>query len=184
MAKPTPDQSNTPIAISMYEYYAMAIHSLLARAPWEIERQISQYHRNFLAEQRCLALSILLLVSEDQVPDSALTMSLPKVRDQTRTSMNRAVFLRALEHQFRASPHAHKFASATFEKMSSYVTASRFAEQHREDPLEAMAQTLARRIPPRDAAEHDLYVERVGKILTYVEGISAFLAKKYEIIKI
>lgn len=185
MAKPAPNQSNSaPVAISMYEYYTMAIHSLLSRSPWELERPISQYHRTFLAEQRCLALSIMLLVSEDRVPDSALTMALPKVRDQTRTSMNRAVFLRALEHQFRSSPHAHAFAQATYEKMNSYIQASRFADAQHADPLEAMAETLMRRIPPRSKEEHDQIVDRVGKILSYVEGIATFVSKKYRITRI
>lgn len=185
MAKPASNQSDSaPIAISMYEYYAMAIHSLLSRSPWELERPISQYHRNFLAEQRCLALSILLLVSEDHVPDSALGAALPKVREQTRTSMNRAVFLRALEHHFRSSPHAHQFAQATYEKMNSYIQASRFAETQRQDPLAAMADTLQRRIPPRSGDERQLIIERIDKILGYVEGIAKFLAQKYHITRL
>ena len=184
MAQSAQQQSDDAIAISMYEYYTMAIHSLLARSPWEIERQISQYHRNFLAEQRCLALSILLLMSEEYVPESALAGALPKAREQTRGSLNRAVFLRALEHQFRTSPHAKAFAQATFEKMGSYVQASRSADEQKSDPLIAMTETLSRRVPPKDAQERQLYEERIGKILAYVEGIVGFLAKKYDVVAI
>ena len=175
------EHSSQQIPISMYEYYTMAIHSLLSRSPWELERQISSYHRNFLAEQRCLALSILILISEEHVPESALAGALPKAREQTRTSMNRAVFLRALEHQFRTSPHAQAFAHATFEKMGSYVEASRRADIEKSDPLVAMSEMLCKRIPPRSEEERALYQERVGKILTYVEGITGFLIKKYDI---
>ena len=76
------------INITLYEFYAMGINSLLQKAPWEREAQISSYRESFLYEQRLLGLTILYLLGEDFVPDSVLKTMPAKYGDQVRDSVN------------------------------------------------------------------------------------------------
>jgi len=86
-----PEDEAVKSPISLYEFYAIAIERLVEKAPWELERAVSKYHESFLTEQRCLGLSILLLLGEEQVPKKLL-QGVPKFEAQTRTSVNQAVF--------------------------------------------------------------------------------------------
>jgi hypothetical protein len=84
-------------SISLYEFYAIGIERLIEKAPWELERAVSAYHESFLVEQRCLGLSILLLLGEDHVPAQTIRdQAMPGFEDQTRASVNQAVFLRGM----------------------------------------------------------------------------------------
>ncbi len=169
------------LPISLYEFYAIAIERLLEKAPWELERAVSPYHESFLVEQRCLGLSILLLLGEGHVPKQAVR-TMPGFEEQTRMSVNQAVFLRALRHYFEAKRLSHTRADLALERMQSYLHDSRVASTKGQNPLEAMLQTVIKRVPPQDKAQREQYVARVGKIYDYTEGLVAkALLKRYKI---
>jgi len=173
------DQNRT--GISLYEFYAIGIERLLVRAPWELERAVSAYHESFLTEQRCLGLAILLLLGEEHVSQAAVS-TLPGFEDQVRSSVNQAVFLRALKHYFEAHQLNPVRADMVLERMQSYLKDSRDADKNDADPLEAMYKTLSKRVPPQDEAQQTLYATRVGKIYDYVEGlVEKSLLKRYEV---
>ena len=167
--------------ISLYEFYALCIERLLQRAPWELERAVSDYHESFLTEQRCLGLSILLLLGEDHVPINAED-SVPGYEDQTRASVNQATFLRALKHYFQESKLNPVRADMVLERMQSYVQDSRTAEDRNQSPLEAMLDTMCRRVPPQSEAQRQQYETRVQKIYEYIEGlVENVILSRYEI---
>jgi len=169
-------------AISLYEFYAIAIERLLEKAPWELERAVSAYHESFLTEQRCLGLAILMLLGEDHVPEASIK-GMPGFEHQTRISVNQAVFLRALRHYFEAKQLNRVRADMVLERMQSYLNDSRTAGQGDEiSPLDAMLQTVIRRVPPQDNAQREQYTVRVGKIYDYIEGlVQKGLLKRYVI---
>ncbi|HUB93871.1 MAG TPA: hypothetical protein VMB52_05200 [Verrucomicrobiae bacterium] len=167
-------------AISLYEFYALGIERLIVKAPWELERAVSAYHESFLTEQRCLGLSILLLLGENQVPTDAV-QSMPGYETQARFSVNQAVFRRALKRYFESRSLNPVRADMVIERMGSYITDSREAEQDQGDPLEAMFNTLARRVPPLNDEQSEGYAKRVEKIFDYVSGLVEVLLKRYEI---
>jgi len=104
--------------ISLYEFYAIGIERLLEHAPWELERVVSKYHESFLVEQRCLGLAILLLLGEEQVPQEHIKdQAMPGFEDQTRASVNQAVFLRALKHYFKTKNLNQVRADMALERM-------------------------------------------------------------------
>jgi hypothetical protein len=183
---PAPDVPDTPddlpeekVSISLYEFYALGIERLVVKAPWELERSVSVYHERFLTEQRCLGLAILLLLGENEIPNSAV-QSMPGFEDQARFSVNQAVFRRALKHYFESSRLNPVRADMVIERMGTYIADSRGAEQAGNDPLEAMYNTLAKRVPPRDENEAEQYATRVEKIYNYVSGlVEGNLLKRY-----
>jgi len=157
-------------AISLYEFYVIGIDHLIEKAPWELVQAVSAYHGNFLTEQRCIGLSILLLMGEEHVPASAAE-SMPKYEQQVRASVNQATFLRALKHYFVGHHIEESRASLVLERMQSYLTESRTAEAQNLDPLQAMAAVLTRRVPPKNPEQEELYIERVEKIFRYLEKL-------------
>ncbi len=172
---------NARTGISLYEFYALGIERLLVKAPWELERAVSAYHESFLTEQRCLGLAILLLLGEDHVPKKAAE-SMPGFEDQARSSVNQAVFLRALKHYFQSTGLNPTRADMVLERMQSYLTDSREAEGSHEDPLEAMLETMCKRVPPKDEDQKEQYAVRVGKIYDYIEVlVEKSLLKRYEV---
>lgn len=169
-------------SISLYEFYALGIERLIVKAPWELERSVSVYHERFLTEQRCMALAILLLLGENHIPQEAV-QSMPGFENQARFSVNQAVFRRALKHYFESSKLNPIRADMVIERMGSYITDSREAEQNQGDPLEAMFGTLVKRVPPRTENEAEQYATRVEKIFDYVSGlVEGSLLKRYEIV--
>ena len=169
------------VGISLYEFYAIGFERLLKHAPWELERAVSVYHESFLTEQRCLGLAILLLLGEDHVPREAVE-SMPGFEDQTRASVNQAVFRRALKHYFQAAQLNPVRADMVLDRMQSYVTDSRAANNRQESPLSAMLDIMSRRVPPRSEEQHALYATRVEKIYDYIDGlVEGSLLKRYEI---
>ena len=167
--------------ISLYEFYALGIERLLLKAPWELERSVSAYHESFLTEQRCLGLTMLLLLGEEQVSHDSV-QSMPGYEDQARFSVNQAVFRRALKRYFESNNLNPVRADMVIERMGSYITASREASQSDADPLEAMFGTLTKRVPPRDEDQAEQYAERVEKIYDYVSGLVEALRKRYEVV--
>jgi hypothetical protein len=175
------DMPEEKAQISLFEFYALGIERLILKAPWELERSVSAYHERFLTEQRCLALSILLLLGENLVPLNAV-QSMPGFEDQARFSVNQAKFRRALKHYFESSKLNPVRADMVIERMGTYIADSRNAELTDSDPLEAMFATLLKRVPPRDEAEADQYAARVEKIYEYVSGlVDRGLLRRYEI---
>lgn len=176
------DEAKT--GISLYEFYAIGIERLIEKAPWELERAVSAYHESFLTEQRCLGLSILLLLGENQVPDQVLrSQAVPGFEDQTRATVNQAVFLRALRHYFAAKQLNAVRADMVLERMQSYLHDSREASEQGRNPLEAMLATVVKRVPPQDEAQREQYAVRVEKIYDYIEGlVSKALLKRYEVV--
>jgi hypothetical protein len=166
--------------ISLYEFYALGIERLIMKAPWELERVVSAYHESFLTEQRCLSLAILLLLGENHVPSDAV-QSMPGYENQARFSVNQAVFRRALKHYFESKRLNPVRADMVIERMGSYITGSREAEQDDSDPLGAMYDTLARRVPPLTDEQSDHYAKRVEKIFTYVSGLVEAVLGRYDI---
>ena len=150
------------------------------KAPWELERAVSAYHESFLTEQRCMGLAILLLLGESHVPGDAV-QSMPGYEKQARFSVNQAVFRRALKHYFEAKKLNPVRADMVIERMGSYIADSREAEQSDKDPLEAMYNTLVKRVPPREEDQAEQYAKRVEKIYDYVSGLVKALLKRYEI---
>lgn len=167
--------------ISLYEFYAIGIERLVEKAPWELERAVSAYHESFLTEQRCLGLAILVLLGEDHV-QAGSDKTLPGFESQARSSVNQAVFLRALKHYFTAKHLNATRADMVLERMQSYLKDSRDAETEHRDPLEAMYLTLAKRVPPKNETQEEQYSTRVTKIYDYVSGlVEQGLLKRYEI---
>lgn len=167
--------------ISLYEFYAIGITNLLAKAPWELVRAVSEYHGNFLTEQRCIGLSILLLLGENQVPED-VAESMPKYQEQVRASVSQATFLRALKHYFEQHGIETRRADMVLERMHSYLTDSRQADKEQRDPLEAMVAILTRRVPPKDDRQRELYMQRIEKIFEYIETlVEDNLLKRYTI---
>jgi hypothetical protein len=167
--------------ISLYEFYAIGIERLIDHAPWELERAVSAYHESFLTEQRCLGLAILLLLGEEHVPDTAVS-SLPGFEAQARASVNQAVFLRALKHYFQSNRLNPVRAEMVLERMQSYLTDSREANKNKRSPLDAMCQTMSKRVPPRDENQAEQYQTRVNKIYDYIEGlVEKSLLKRFEV---
>lgn len=160
----------TKTSISLYEFYAIGINHLLAKAPWELVRAVSEYHGNFLTEQRCLSLSILLLLGENHVPLAAL-QSMPKYEEQVRVSVSQATFLRALRRHFEQHGIEPGRAELVLERMHSYLADSRKADKEQKDPLDAMGVILLRRVPPKNDKQHQLYVSRVDSIYEYIEKL-------------
>ena len=181
MAEAKNQANGDRVGISLYEFYAIGIERLLLRAPWELERAVSAYHESFLTEQRCLGLAILLLLGEEHVSSAAVN-TLPGFENQVRSSVNQAVFLRALKQYFQAHKLNPVRAEMVLERMQSYLVDSREAEKNNSDPLEAMYITLAKRVPPKDDTQQELYAKRVTKIYDYVEGlVEKTLLKRYEV---
>jgi hypothetical protein len=167
--------------ISLYEFYVLSITHLLAKAPWELVRAVSEYHGNFLTEQRCIGLSILLLVGENHVPADAAE-SMPKYEAQVRASVNQATFRRALKHYFAEQGIEASRTDLVLERMHSYVTDSRQADAEGQDPLEAMAAILVKRVPPKTNEQRQLYEQRVVKIFEYIEElVEGNLLQRYRI---
>jgi hypothetical protein len=159
------------IDISLYEFYALAINDLLAKAPWELVRAVSEYHGNFLTEQRCLGLSVLLLMGENLVPLKAVETLPIKYAAQAKASVNQATFLRALKHYFEQHGIEPRRADMVLERMHSYLTDSRAADQSGNDPLDAMGGVLTKRVPPKNERQHELYVQRVEHIFDYIQAL-------------
>jgi hypothetical protein len=170
MSEGTDIPEEPKVGISLYEFYALAVNELIGKAPWELVRAVSEYHGNFLTEQRCLGLSVLLLMGENLVPASAV-QSMPKFADQVRASVNQATFLRALKHYFEQHGIEPSRASMVLERMHSYLTDSRAADKEGRDPLEAMGLILTRRVPPKTDRQRDLYVQRVEQIFDYIQAL-------------
>lgn len=171
------------VQITLYEFYAMGINSLIQKAPWEITQRVSSYNESFMYEQRLLSLTILLLMGEEYVPKSALKTMPKKYSAQVRNSVNQSVFLRALKHHYRNLPGGDKLAERMLVRMDSYLSITRDAQAHNADPLEAITTLLAKRVPPRDQEQLDRYHERVQKIFAYTEGlVQKSLSKKYDIV--
>jgi len=175
----TPDE---PVrTISLYEFYAIGIDHLVAKAPWELVRAVSAYHGNFLTEQRCIGLSILLLLGEEHVPASAI-QSMPKFENQVRASVSQATFIRALKHYFQQNGIEAARADMVLERMQSYLADSRTADAERHDPLDAMMGILERRVPPRTEAQRTQYEQRIEQIYQYIEElVTGNLLKRYQI---
>jgi len=181
MSKGSDNSDEPKTDISLYEFYALGINHLLVKAPWELERAVSAYHESFLTEQRCIGLSILLLLGEEQVPDSAVS-TMPGFEHQARVSVNQAVFLRALKHYFQQEGIEAARADAVLKRMHSYLTDSREADVAGSDPLEAMAETLIRRVPPQSDEQREQYEKRVQKIFDYIEAlVTRTILRRYQI---
>jgi len=171
------------VQISLYEFYAMGINSLIQKAPWEITQRVSSYNESFMYEQRLLSLAILLLMGEEYVPESTLKTMPKKYHHQVRHSVNQSVFLRALKHHYRNLPGGDKLAERMLARMESYVSITRDAHAHNTDPLEAITMTLARRVPPQGQEQLNRYHERVQKIFAYTEGlVQKSISQKYDIV--
>ncbi|HSX43411.1 MAG TPA: hypothetical protein VLF59_04985 [Candidatus Saccharimonadales bacterium] len=169
-------------SISLYEFYAIGINHLIEKAPWELVQAVSAYHGNFLTEQRCIGLSILLLMGEEHVPASAAE-SMPKYAQQVRASVNQATFLRALKHYFVSHTIEEARAALVLERMQSYLTESRAAEAGNQDPLLAMTDVLTKRVPPKDTQQGALYMQRIEKIFQYLQDlVENTLLARYTII--
>jgi hypothetical protein len=166
-----PYSEDAKTGISLYEFYVLGIQRLIVKSPWELEQPVSAYHDSFLTEQRCLALSILLLIGEDHVPQKMLNEALPGSEDQARMSINQATFMRALRKYFEESNLNPVRADMALKLMQSYLVDSRKAAENRESPLEAMLRTMSLRVPPKDEAQKERYAIRVEKIYDYVEGL-------------
>jgi hypothetical protein len=170
MSEGTDISPEAKASISLYEFYALGITHLLAKAPWELQRAVSEYHGDFLTEQRCIGLSILLLLGEEHVPASAYE-SMPDFETQIRASVSQATFLRALKHYFEQHSIEVLRAELVLKRMQSYLNDSREADKEERDPLAAMAITLSKRVPPKTEHQRELYDQRIGKIYEYIEEL-------------
>jgi hypothetical protein len=167
--------------ISLYEFYAIGVDHLVAKAPWELVRAVSAYHGNFLTEQRCIGLSILLLLGEEHVPASAI-QSMPKFENQVRASVSQATFIRALKYYFQQNGIETTRADMVLERMQSYLNDSRLADSGGKDPLDAMMGILERRVPPKTALQRQQYTQRIEQIYHYIEElVMGSLLKRYNI---
>lgn len=171
------------IQISLYEFYAMGINTLIQKASWETGIRVSPYNEKFIYEQRLLGLSILFLLGEDYVPESVVRTMPKKFSAQVRNSVNQTVFLRALKHHYRANANGDVLAEEMMKRMESYITITRRAQQKDVDPLDAIASTLMKRVPPRNQEQSEHYRKRVDAIFGFTETlVSKSLDSKYEII--
>ena len=168
----TPDRhQGDKIAISLYEFYAMGINTLLVKAPWEADERVSAYHESFLYEQRLVALSVLFLMGEEYVPTATLRTMPGKYRDQVRHSVNLAVFTRALKHHYRQLASGNEVADQMIRRMEAYVDIMRQANHQEDDPLETVTMMLAKRVPPQTERQLELYQKRIDKIFEYTETL-------------
>ncbi len=171
------------IQISLYEFYAMGINSLIQKSPWETGERVSSYYESFVYEQRLLALALLFLMGEEYVPEALVKTMPKKYSAQVRNSVNVSVFTRALKHYYRNTPNGDKVAQKLMSQIESYTTIMRRAQAQNSDPIEAITLKLLKRVPPRNQKQTDLYQKRVEKIFSYVrELVSKSLSKKYEIV--
>jgi hypothetical protein len=178
------DDAENKIAISLYEFYAMGINTLLVKAPWEKGERVSAYHESFLYEQRLLGLTMLLLLGEEYVPKHVLKTMNAKFKDQVRISVNLAVFKRALKHHFRQLASGDEVVEQMLNRMESYIVLIRETEQNKEDPIEAITMILARRVPPKSQEQYELYLKRVESIFDFTESlVRKSLNEKYEIVE-
>jgi hypothetical protein len=159
------------ISISLYEFYAMGINTLLTKAPWESGERVSAYHESFLYEQRLLGLTILFLLGEEYIPKDVLKTMPPKYRDQVRHSVNQAVFSRALKHHYRQTSDGDSVAELMVRRMETYINTTREASRADTDAVEAVTTTLARRVPPLNRNQLELYTKRVEKIFVFTENL-------------
>ena len=174
-----PDEQKT--GITLFELYAVGIERLIEKSPWELERAVSAYHESFLTEQRCLALTVLLMLGENHLPKGAVK-ALPEFEEQARASVNQAVFLRALKAYFKDKSLSVKRADMVMERMGSYIADWRRAAEIGVPVAETMLETVVKRVPPQDDDQYELYVIRVGKIYEYVEGlVGKGLLRRYEV---
>jgi hypothetical protein len=182
MSEDTNNSVESKSPISLYEFYTLGITHLISKAPWELQRAVSEYHGNFLTEQRCMGLSILLLLGEEHVPANRL-QDMPKFEDQVRASVNQATFTRALKHYFMQHDIEATRADMVLERMHSYLTESLQADKQGQDPLLAMTSILIRRVPPKTDRQRELYVERVQKMYDYIQSLveNKLLARYYVI---
>lgn len=171
------------IKISLYEFYAMGINTLIQKASWETGARVSPYNEKFIYEQRLLGLSILFLLGEEYVPESVVRTMPKKFSAQVRNSVNQTVFLRALKHHYRAYPSGDAIAEDMLKRMESYIAITRKAQAKNVDPLEAIASTLMKRVPPRNPEQSEHYFKRVESIFNFTKTlVSKSLDSKYEII--
>jgi len=181
MTEANNQQNEAKVSISLYEFYAIGIDHLIEKAPWELVQAVSAYHGNFLTEQRCIGLTILLLLGEEHVPASTAE-SMPKYEAQVRASVSQATFLRALKHYFSQHGIEETRGDLVLERMQSYLQDARKADTEKQDPLHAMTDILIRRVPPKDDHQQGLYIQRVGKIYEYIEMlVEDTLLKRYDI---
>ena len=168
--------------ISLYEFYVLCIDRLLVKAPWELGRAVSEYHEVFLTEQRCIGLTMLLLLGEEHVPlDAASTV--PGFEDQARASVNQAVFMRALKEYFARTRFDTSRAERVLARMTSYIDDVRQAVQAGKQPLARMLATIIKRVPPKDARQRELYAERIEKMYDYIENmVQNELLARYRIV--
>lgn len=167
--------------ISMYEFYVLGIDRLLLKSPWELGRAVSAYHEMFLTEQRCIGLTMLLLIGEDYVPAKSLH-ALKGYEAQARASTNQAVFMRALKYYFERTRFDPSRAEKVLERMVPYIAEARAANAVKEDPLKRMYQTVCKRVPPRDEHQRKLYAERIAKMYDHIESlVQNDLLKAYRI---
>ncbi len=168
-------------SISLYEFYVLGTDRLLLKAPWELGRAVSAYHEMFLTEQRCIGLTILLLMGEDHVPARSLN-ALPGYEAQARASTNQAVFMRALKYYFQRTKFDPSRAEKVLARMVPYIADARKASETKSDPLKQMYQTICKRVPPKDEHQRKLYAERVYKMYDYIENlVQNDLLAKYHI---
>lgn len=167
--------------ITLFEFYAVGIERLIEKSPWELERAVSAYHERFLTEQRCLALTILLMLGEQYVPRTAVP-ALPDFEDQARASVNQAVFLRALKAYFKGKGLNASRADMVMERMGSYIADWHQARAEQLSSADTMLETVIKRIPPQDDEQRERYALRVGKICEYVEDfVGKGLLRRYEV---
>lgn len=166
MGKDTPQK----VSISLYEFYAMGINSLLSKSLWEVDGTVSAYKQSFLAEQRHISLTILFLLGEEYVPKDAM-QSLPSAAEQVRYSVNQAIFLRALKHYYRHAPQADAMAQHIFRRMESYIHDAQAADGKKVTALEAMTATLIKRVPPRTETQYTIYKTRVEDMYTHISNL-------------
>ncbi len=167
--------------ISLYEFYVLGIDRLLLKAPWELDRVVSAYHETFLTEQRCLGLTILLLMGEDHVPIKTLN-ALPGFEHQARISTNQAVFMRALKVYFERKHSDASRAEKVLARMVPYINDARSSSAANDDPLERMLASISKRIPPKDDKQKQLYKERIDKMFDYIEKlVTGDLLVRYQV---
>jgi len=168
--------------ITLFEFYSMGIEQLIDSAPWELERSVSPYHASFLEEQRCMALTVLLMLGERQLPRSAGKGVDKKFEAQARASVNQAVFLRALKQFFARKRWDAGKANAVLERMQSYILDWRQAVADKADVRVPLLKTIITRVPPKDKEQQRRYATRVSKICRYVAGyVGKVLLSRYEV---
>jgi hypothetical protein len=171
------------IDISLYEFYAMGINTLLMKAPWEHAARISSYKDSALHEQQLISLAVLYLFGEEYIPESVVHTMPEDYAEQIRDSVNQAVFSKALKNHFRSSPTGDKVAVHMMQRMTSYITAFRHGEKDKGNPLEDVTELLAKRVPPQSDEQYEKYFERVKQIFGFTEKmVTKSLSEKYKIV--